>query len=106
MPSLKSGENARRSTVKALLLRKHSISKRKGRELRFTFHMSFGQTWRIAVWIMCLLGTAELRTSAESLEYKTEKYGESAGLYYEQLRETTLYNTEWKTVNIRQPGTN
>jgi hypothetical protein len=42
---------------------------------------------------VCLLETPESQTSAEELGYQNEKYGESPGLYYEQLGEITLYNT-------------
>jgi hypothetical protein len=59
--------------------------------------MSFEQTWRLTVWIACLLGMPESQASA-GLGYHIEKYDESPGLYYEHLGETTLYNTEWKTV--------
>jgi hypothetical protein len=45
------------------------------------------------MWNMCLLETSESQTSVEELGYQTEKYGESPGLYYEQLGEITLYNT-------------
>jgi hypothetical protein len=47
---------------------------------------------------MCLLEMPESETSAEELGYQSEKYGKSPGLYYEQLGEKTLYNTEWQTV--------
>jgi hypothetical protein len=47
---------------------------------------------------MCLWGTPIAQISSEELEYQIENYGESPGLYYEQLGDTTLYNTEWKTV--------
>jgi hypothetical protein len=42
--------------------------------------------------------TAEFQTASNDLGYMTEKYAESLGLYYEQLGETTLYNTDWKMV--------
>jgi hypothetical protein len=47
---------------------------------------------------MWLLGETRSLPSAEGLGYRNDKYDESPGLYYEQLGETALYNTEWKTI--------
>jgi hypothetical protein len=61
--------------------------------------------------LVCMIGIMWLwkatgsQAAENDLGYMTEKYGESPGLYYEQLGETTLYNTDWKTVvyvNLRQ----
>jgi hypothetical protein len=50
------------------------------------------------IWIKWLWETAEFQTASNDLGYMSEKYGESPELYYEQLGEMTLYNTDWKTV--------
>jgi hypothetical protein len=47
------------------------------------------------IWIVWLLGRQETKSSTEDVKYK---YVESSGIYYENLREVTLSNTEWKTV--------
>jgi hypothetical protein len=44
------------------------------------------------------LGNQETTALTEELEYSIEKYDESPGIYYENLVEVTLFNTEWKTV--------
>jgi hypothetical protein len=44
------------------------------------------------------LRNQETKASTEELGYSIEKYDESPGIYYENLGEVTLFNTEWKTV--------
>jgi hypothetical protein len=44
------------------------------------------------------LDIALMGNNCSSVCYKTEEYGKSPGLCYEQLGETTLYNTDWRTV--------
>jgi hypothetical protein len=56
--------------------------------------------WAYILWILWAWETAETQGAEKGLGYAAEKYDESPGLYYEQLGETTLYNTDWK------PGTN
>jgi hypothetical protein len=59
--------------------------------------MCLGQALKIIVWSVFLLKSSEPQETTE-LGYKTEQYGESPGLYYEHLGETSLYNTEWKAI--------
>jgi hypothetical protein len=60
--------------------------------------MYLRQTWIVIVWSTWLLGKTRSLTSSEGLGYRNDKYDESPGLYYEQLGETALYNTNWKTI--------
>jgi hypothetical protein len=71
--------------------------------------MSFWRVWVYTIWIVCVSEKTEAQTSGNDLGYQIEKYGGSPGLYYEQLGETNLYNTEWKTVvyiNLEQTDRN
>jgi hypothetical protein len=45
-----------------------------------------------------LFGKQGTKTSTEELGYSVDKYDESPGVYYENIGEVSLYNTEWKTV--------
>jgi hypothetical protein len=54
--------------------------------------------WIYGIWIVALLGKQRTESATGDFGYKIDKYDESPGIYYENLGEATLYNTEWKTV--------
>jgi hypothetical protein len=50
------------------------------------------------LWIIHIFVTTEVKSFERGQGYSIEKYEASPGLYYELLGETTLYNSEWKTI--------
>lgn len=64
------------------------------------------QLWVHMSGILWLWEKIRAQAAGNDLGYKTEKYGKSQGLDYEQLGETTLCNTDWKTVVYVNLGQN
>ena len=64
----------------------------------FLLQMEPGWFWVIPAWIGCVLVMAEAKSFEKGQGYSIDSYDESPGLYYELLGETTLYNSEWKTI--------
>ena len=64
----------------------------------FLLQMELGWFWVIPAWIGCVLVMAEAKSFEKGQGYSIDSYDESPGLYYELLGETTLYNSEWKTI--------
>ncbi|PNF21967.1 hypothetical protein B7P43_G17911 [Cryptotermes secundus] len=60
--------------------------------------MQYSKTWITAVWIVWSWGIRKTNASTEELRYSVDRYDELPGIYYENLGEVNLFNTEWKTV--------
>jgi hypothetical protein len=56
------------------------------------------RAWVQTVLFVWLIGYQKTTASTEEVGYSIDKYEESPGIYYENLGEVILFNTEWKTV--------